>query len=174
MVTVTGEWDWNWVRDILLVVVLERLAATSPLLAHIGNDVSGWCWDEKKEFQLSFAYSYLMDTVIRSKNTQWRRIWALKIPQQVRVFMWLAGHQAHLTNAERVRCHLATLDVCSLCNGGSENMDHVLRSFFGRSHVGVPPAAVADLVAEEQRHWGERLIVDTESNSHCRRVDPRG
>ncbi|KAK8510410.1 hypothetical protein V6N12_011775 [Hibiscus sabdariffa] len=43
-----------------------------------------------------------------------------------------------------------------------------------RSHVGVPPAAVADLVAEEQRHWGERLIVDTESNSHCRRVDPRG
>ncbi|KAK8613909.1 hypothetical protein V6N13_101663 [Hibiscus sabdariffa] len=58
--------------------------------------------------------------VDRNRNAKWRKIWALRVPQRVRVFMWLAAHQSHLTNVERVKRHLADID------GGPEDIDHIL------------------------------------------------
>ncbi|KAK8669755.1 hypothetical protein V6N13_107179 [Hibiscus sabdariffa] len=59
--------------------------------------------------------------VDQNRNAKWRKIWALRVPQRVRVFTWLAAHQAHLTNVERVRRHLAVSDECTLFHGGPED-----------------------------------------------------
>ncbi|KAK8608963.1 hypothetical protein V6N13_025272 [Hibiscus sabdariffa] len=104
------------------------MVATLPPIPQLESDVPSWRWDEKREFWVSTAYQFLMDMMVRNRNIKWRKIWALKVLQLVRVFMWLAAHQAHLNNVERVRCHLATSDECALCHGGSEDMDHILRS----------------------------------------------
>ncbi|KAK8704729.1 hypothetical protein V6N13_048344 [Hibiscus sabdariffa] len=54
-------------------------------------------------------------------------IWSLRVPQRIRLFMWLAAHRHHLTNLERVRRHLALSKECSLCQAGPKDIDHVLR-----------------------------------------------
>ncbi|KAK8501943.1 hypothetical protein V6N12_019681 [Hibiscus sabdariffa] len=127
MVTVTGEWDWDRLRDLLPSTVLEYMAATPPPLACLGDDVPGWRWDEKRQFQVSLAYEDLMDVGERRRASIWSKIWSLRVPQRVRVFMWITTYRRHLTNVERVRRHIVSSDVCSLCHGGPEDIDHVLR-----------------------------------------------
>ncbi|KAK8617457.1 hypothetical protein V6N13_080373 [Hibiscus sabdariffa] len=41
--------------------------------------------------------------------------------------MWITAHRRHLTNAERFRRHIANSEACSICQGASEDIDHVLR-----------------------------------------------
>ncbi|KAK8705482.1 hypothetical protein V6N13_049084 [Hibiscus sabdariffa] len=145
------------------------MAATSPPDPQLGSDVPGWRWDEKRDFRVSSAYQFLMDMLVRSRDIKWRKIWALKVPHRVRVFMWLAAHQAHLTNVERVRRHLATSDECVLCHGGPEDMDHVMRSCaFARDFWGsvLSPARCSKLLDVDYVEWesildkGSHLIAE--------------
>ncbi|KAK9020510.1 hypothetical protein V6N11_010533 [Hibiscus sabdariffa] len=101
MVTTTGEWDWDRLKTLLPSPVLETLAATPPPVAHHGDDVPGWRWDEKRQFRVSSAYEALLDTRERSHPIIWNKIWSLQVPQRVHVFMWITVHRRHLTNAER-------------------------------------------------------------------------
>ncbi|KAK8526374.1 hypothetical protein V6N12_020846 [Hibiscus sabdariffa] len=39
------------------------MAATPPPLAHLGDNVSGWRWDKKREFQVGSTYAVLMKEV---------------------------------------------------------------------------------------------------------------
>ncbi|KAK9008795.1 hypothetical protein V6N11_080273 [Hibiscus sabdariffa] len=127
MVTATGEWDSDRLRDLLPSTVLEYMAATPLPLARLGDDVPGWRWDEKRQFQVSSAYAVLMEVGERRHASSWSKIWSLQVPQRVRVFMWITALRRHLTNVERVRRHIASSDVCSLCHGGPKDIDHVLR-----------------------------------------------
>ncbi|KAK9038062.1 hypothetical protein V6N11_022955 [Hibiscus sabdariffa] len=108
-------------------VILYHLAATPPPLPHLGADVPGWRWDDKREFRVSFAYSVLMQDGARVHSSKWARIWSLKVPQRVKVFLWITVHHRLLTNVERVRRHIASSDMCGLCFRGPEDIDHVLR-----------------------------------------------
>ncbi|KAK8550128.1 hypothetical protein V6N12_038858 [Hibiscus sabdariffa] len=114
-------------REFLPEVVLDHLAATPPPLPHLGEDVLGWRWDAKREFRVSSAYSVLMQDGARIRNSKWTRIWSLKVPQRVKVFLWITAHQRLLTNVERVRRHIASSDMCGLCLSEPEDIDHVLR-----------------------------------------------
>ncbi|KAL4361377.1 hypothetical protein GQ457_04G008100 [Hibiscus cannabinus] len=44
------------------------MAATPPPLAHLGDDVSGWRWDKKREFQVGSTYVVLM------KEKMWNQL----------------------------------------------------------------------------------------------------
>ncbi|KAK8602828.1 hypothetical protein V6N13_085030 [Hibiscus sabdariffa] len=44
------------------------MAAIPPPLPHFGSDVPGWGWDEKREFQLSSTYAFLMKAVDRNRS----------------------------------------------------------------------------------------------------------
>ncbi|KAK8649249.1 hypothetical protein V6N13_129982 [Hibiscus sabdariffa] len=108
MVTDQVDWDWDRLREVLPDEVLEHLAATPPPLHHLGEDVPGWRWDDKREFTVKSAYSVLVQEGGRGRMTQWNRIWSIQVPQRVKVFMWITAHQRHLTNVERVRRHMAS------------------------------------------------------------------
>ncbi|KAK8631679.1 hypothetical protein V6N13_028461 [Hibiscus sabdariffa] len=73
-------------------------AADGPLW----NGYDGWRWSDKREFSVGSAYSVLMGIGARVQNSKWREIWSLRVPQCVRVFMWLTTHRRHLKNVERV------------------------------------------------------------------------
>ncbi|KAK8560817.1 hypothetical protein V6N13_026252 [Hibiscus sabdariffa] len=60
MVSENGDWDWDRLREVLPVAILDHLAATPPPLSHLGEDVPGWRWDDKREFRVSSAYTVLM------------------------------------------------------------------------------------------------------------------
>ncbi|KAK9021263.1 hypothetical protein V6N11_011261 [Hibiscus sabdariffa] len=92
MVSATGDWDWNRLREFLPEEVLDHLAATPPPLPHLGEDVLGWRWDAKREFRVSSAYSFLMHEGERIRNSKWTRIWSLKVPQrdmEFAIYVWL-------------------------------------------------------------------------------------
>ncbi|KAK8574880.1 hypothetical protein V6N12_062557 [Hibiscus sabdariffa] len=114
-------------RDLLPLEVLECIATTPTLTEQYSADVPGWRWNERRNFKVSSVYSVLMELVESLWNTKWRGIWSLRVPQHIRVFMWLTALRRHLTNVERVQRHLALLEECSLCQVGLEVIDHVLR-----------------------------------------------
>ncbi|KAL4335865.1 hypothetical protein GQ457_07G013980 [Hibiscus cannabinus] len=60
-------------------------------------------------------------------GSYWCQIWRLSVPQCVRVFIWLVFHRRLLTNAERGRRNLVDSDRCSVCNTGTESIEHALR-----------------------------------------------
>ncbi|KAK8983781.1 hypothetical protein V6N11_009566 [Hibiscus sabdariffa] len=113
--------------SLVSVAILDHLAATPPPLSHLGEDVPGWRWDDKREFRVSSAYTVLMQAGERVRSSKWSRIWSLKVPQRVKVFLWITAHQRHLTNVERLRRHIASSDMCGLCLSGPEDIDHILR-----------------------------------------------
>lgn len=56
-----------------------------------------------------------------------KSMWRVVAPERVKIFLWLVGNQAIMTNAERYRRHLSGTDVCQVCKGGIETILHVLR-----------------------------------------------
>ena len=64
-----------------------------------------------------------------------KRMWRVVAPERVKMFLWLVGNQAIMTNAERFRRHLSGTDVCQICKGGIETILHVLRDCPGMSGI---------------------------------------
>ncbi|KAK9035735.1 hypothetical protein V6N11_077766 [Hibiscus sabdariffa] len=128
MVDERGDWDWGRLRGVLPEEVLDRIAAYPTPKAQYGSDVPGWRWDDKQIFSVRSSYAFLKRDDGNHRHCHWRRIWSLKVPQRVHVFMWLTVHGKHMSNAERVRRHLAMSAECPICHDGEEDLDHILRS----------------------------------------------
>ncbi|KAK8695029.1 hypothetical protein V6N13_072571 [Hibiscus sabdariffa] len=103
MVTATGEWDSDRLRDLLPSTVLEYMAATPLPLARLGDDVPGWRWDEKRQFQVSSAYAVLMEVGERRHASSWSKIWSLQVPQRGRYFVAPPVEVVGLVAAEQQR-----------------------------------------------------------------------
>ncbi|KAK8512984.1 hypothetical protein V6N12_030392 [Hibiscus sabdariffa] len=93
----------------------------------LGTDTFGWRGEENKRFTTRSAYRVLCPRVLENAHSSWRIIWALQVPQLVRVFMWLVLREALLTNVERTRRHMSTSSIYRLCNRDDEDVLHVLR-----------------------------------------------
>uniref|UniRef100_A0A2C9W680 Reverse transcriptase zinc-binding domain-containing protein n=1 Tax=Manihot esculenta TaxID=3983 RepID=A0A2C9W680_MANES len=105
---VTNNHDWNW-------EVLDKFLTPSALL-HISN-------------------IYPPNPFVGEDNIAWKgakegaisHIWALKCPQRVRNFVWLACQGKILTNEERLRRGLTNNEACGLCGTHQESVLHFLR-----------------------------------------------
>ncbi|KAL4376038.1 hypothetical protein GQ457_02G035350 [Hibiscus cannabinus] len=86
-------------------------------------------------FSTKSAYASLVVEASTVSSFNWKLIWSLKLLQRVKMFLWLVAHQCLLTNAERCQRHLASSDLCSICNQDSEIVDHVLRKCFVTKRV---------------------------------------
>ncbi|KAL4295874.1 hypothetical protein GQ457_12G003750 [Hibiscus cannabinus] len=127
MVDEAGDWDWCRLSSWLPKDTLERIAAVMPPRLGLGDDRSGWRWEDNRKFTTRSAYAALSVEPVANDSLYWRQIWKLPVPQRIRVFVWLVFHRRLLTNDERARRHLTSSDRCSICNNGTETMDHVLR-----------------------------------------------
>ncbi|KAK8554363.1 hypothetical protein V6N12_031327 [Hibiscus sabdariffa] len=126
MLTSSGEWDWGRLEHILPASVLDTLAADKPPRPQYGPDAPGWRWDERRRFTLASAYRSLLSDSTQLRDPKRRIIWALRVPQRIRVFMWITAHKWYLTNVELVRRHISLSDGCSICFKGVEDIEHVL------------------------------------------------
>ncbi|KAK8679918.1 hypothetical protein V6N13_108878 [Hibiscus sabdariffa] len=71
------------------------MAATPPPSAHLGGDVPGWRWDEKREFRVGYAYAVSMK-VCWERNGVADKLVSLgrKCTQQGRIFVVPPGSMA--------------------------------------------------------------------------------
>lgn len=122
-------WDMERIAVFLPEFMRQRLLAVVIGGCYGVEDKMSWVGTENGRFTVSSAY--LIQSVDEiSKQCMSRffdRVWRVMVPERARIFLWLVGNQVVLTNAERVRRHMADSDVCPLCKGASESLIHVLR-----------------------------------------------
>ncbi|KAL4379564.1 hypothetical protein GQ457_02G022340 [Hibiscus cannabinus] len=102
------------------------IVVISPPSAALGQDLPSWHWEQNHCFSIKSAYSALDTDVYHVHNFNWKLVWSIKLPQRIKVFLWLVAHDRLLTNVEQNRRHLVDSDVYSFCHGRSETLLHVL------------------------------------------------
>ena len=76
------------------------------------------------------ASVYLLLTSIEPRANYskiWDQIWKLKVPQRIRMFIWLINHGKLLTNLERNRRGFTVDPFCKHCPNIIKDLDHVFR-----------------------------------------------
>lgn len=111
---------------------LNRFVTTSLLL----NPPSGGspdlpCWSLSTDglFSLKSAYGVAAEEPMDSsiQDPIFDSIWKWDGPKRYQAFLWKVAHERLLTNAERVRRHMALEDVCPRCGNCPETDMRVLR-----------------------------------------------
>ncbi|KAL9816790.1 putative reverse transcriptase domain, ribonuclease H domain, ribonuclease H-like superfamily [Arabidopsis thaliana] len=105
----------------LLYVVLEKVTGVRDCMAW-GETVDG-------EFSVRSAHALVTRDLSPRPNVSslFNRIWGVVATERAKMFLWLVGNQALMTDAERFRRHLCISEVCQVCKGGSETILHMLR-----------------------------------------------
>ncbi|KAK9000224.1 hypothetical protein V6N11_080727 [Hibiscus sabdariffa] len=107
------------------------------------NDRAVWRWTPRSIFELKSAYLRLVGSHWPPRQSIWKLIWRLAVPQCVRLFLWLAFQQRLMTNATRHCRNLAASPTCPLCRSMPETVLHTLRdcaeSFYGSASATLAP-----------------------------------
>ena len=120
---------WDLARIAPFVTEETRL----QLAAVVVNNVTGvhdrlaWGETSNGKFTVKSAYELITrdDDPRPYMGNFFKTMWRVVAPERVKIFLWLVGNQAIMTNAERYRRHLSWTDVCQVCKGGIETIIHV-------------------------------------------------
>ncbi|KAK8513884.1 hypothetical protein V6N12_037252 [Hibiscus sabdariffa] len=98
-------------------------------------DRAMWCWTTQHTFALKSAYMHLASSHWPPRQTIWKLIWRMAIPQRLHLFLWLAYQQNIMTNATRYCRNLAPSRTCPLCGNLPESVLHTLRDCADVRHL---------------------------------------
>jgi hypothetical protein len=97
----------GWVVDFrvrLHGVIRELWYCLAVTLNNVNlNDESGvsfWKWSTKKVFNVKSIYDHLSRDVVRP---QFSRIWKSKLPEKIKIFMWLLEQKTILTKDNMIK-----------------------------------------------------------------------
>ncbi|CAN1153964.1 Putative ribonuclease H protein At1g65750 [Linum perenne] len=126
-VTEEGQWDIDKLNQLLPAEVVTQVVGMTAPRSSCGADV--WIWGAEKDgcFSIRSAYNLVNSHSVEEFDTLWKLIWKWRGPSRIGALLWLPGHGRLLTNAERVRRHMASDASCSRCGHGSEPLSHTLR-----------------------------------------------
>ncbi|KAF7834643.1 putative LRR receptor-like serine/threonine-protein kinase [Senna tora] len=116
-VTPSGEWNLNQFQFLIPDHARLKIAAILPPSDGNGQDKLAWKFSKDEGLGMNEGV----------EDKFWRKVWHLKVPQRVKSFIWLCGHNKLLTNFERVKCCMTDFSMCTGCNSGSEDALHALR-----------------------------------------------
>ncbi|KAK8664318.1 hypothetical protein V6N13_084114 [Hibiscus sabdariffa] len=69
-----------------------------PPDAALGQDLPGWRWEHNHCFSSKSAYAAIDFDVSHVRDFSWRMLWSIKLPQRIRVFLWMAVHDNLMSN----------------------------------------------------------------------------
>ena len=122
---------WDLIRISPFVTEDTRLELAAVVVDTVSGVQDRLAWGETPngQFTVKSAYNLITrdDTPRPYMESFFRSMWRGVAPERVRMFFWLVGNQAIMTNVERYRRHLSGTDVCQVCKGGIETIFHVLR-----------------------------------------------
>ncbi|KAE8690665.1 hypothetical protein F3Y22_tig00110893pilonHSYRG00252 [Hibiscus syriacus] len=101
MVDTSGSWACDQLSTILPNEVLPQILGVKPPTIDAGDDCCVQKWGTQNQFTVCLVYAQLLDPSIDALNTIWKQVWALKVPQRIRAFLWLVLKERILTNHDR-------------------------------------------------------------------------
>ena len=129
MWVVGGSWDLTQIAPFVTDETRLELAGVVVDTVMEGEDRLAWGHTNNGQFTVKSAHDLIThdDTPRPYMGEFFRGMWHVVALERVRIFLWLVGQQAIMTNAERYRRHLSGTDVCQVCKGEIETILHVLR-----------------------------------------------
>ncbi|KAL4388277.1 hypothetical protein GQ457_09G006100 [Hibiscus cannabinus] len=74
MVDNFGYWDWPYFSSFLPQAMLDRVVATMPHAAVLGQDLPGWRWEQNHCFSSKSAYDAIGFDVSPVRDFNWRMV----------------------------------------------------------------------------------------------------
>ncbi|KAL8143934.1 hypothetical protein V2J09_016966 [Rumex salicifolius] len=122
-------WKWNIISNFLSAVTLMRLCAIVVQPGVAPPDSLTWSFSKDGMYTVSSAYVGLTDFNRGQSDVGdiFRVLWRIKVPERIRMFLWLGVHGRLMKNAERFRRHLTSDPRCAVCSDGEETLLHLFR-----------------------------------------------
>ncbi|XP_039026364.1 uncharacterized protein LOC120159936 [Hibiscus syriacus] len=94
-----------------------------------GADIIGWKDSQKRVFTISRAYEKRSELIVREQVRPWNVLKGSRGLPRVKALLWKLCHGRVLSNAKRVRRHLALDYSCHICGNAVENVEHIFRDY---------------------------------------------
>ncbi|XP_031105595.1 uncharacterized protein LOC116010359 [Ipomoea triloba] len=120
-------WDWEELQDYLPETSLNELAA---IIIDDNTEIAdsfGWKYGTSEVFSVCAAYDLATNHSTTMETAKWNAIWSLKLPNRIKLFLWLTRHERIMTNSLRATKGMTEDTNCWLCRDEEENTEHVLR-----------------------------------------------
>lgn len=134
---ISGTWDEVLIRDNFWDIDAERILQI-PIFQHETEDFVAWHLTKSGTFSVRSAYykqwedSYLPNSVDgkaaggSAPHPVWNRLWDLKVPGKVKIFLWRCLHNAIPCMCVLANRHISTSGQCPICHTHAEDVEHML------------------------------------------------
>ncbi|KAA3469009.1 reverse transcriptase [Gossypium australe] len=155
----------TWKQDIISSLFAEeqsRCILAIPLVSSRPPDVLIWRGDNTGCYTVKSGYKRIITTgnpKVQNEDSAnfFTKLWGLKIPSKIRIFLWKLVHNFLPTKANLNMRHLMVSPGCPVCQGGVETVDHLFRdcSFTKQILQGMD---VADSEDNREPTWKDWLV----------------
>ncbi|KAE8655679.1 hypothetical protein F3Y22_tig00117021pilonHSYRG00176 [Hibiscus syriacus] len=121
-----GEWNIANLAALFDNSIVRHIVGIAPPTPEDREDKCIWRWSPNYKFSVSSAYKTLQSNNWNTFDANWKSVWKLQVPQQIRVFIWTVLLQRLMTILERYKWKLTSDTTCPFC-GNEESIMHSLR-----------------------------------------------
>lgn len=124
------EWDIELLHELFDERDITQIIST-PLVGRNQEDVRIWHFSENGFYTVKSGYKIAMDLSINAdvqEHEGWKKLWALKLPPKVKIFLWRLGRNCLPVRDNLQKKRISVPLVCGLCNNGMENNWHLFIS----------------------------------------------
>ncbi|KAK9042856.1 hypothetical protein V6N11_071211 [Hibiscus sabdariffa] len=122
-----GNWDRGKLAEYFTIDALPHILSIKSPDPMDTDDFIIWRWDPKYVFKTKSTYFRLASSSWDFTNLCWTDIWKTRVPQRLRLFLWIAFRDRLMTNLERCRRSVGHHPYCTTCDTHDESTLHVLR-----------------------------------------------
>ena len=135
----TRSWQVPMIDHVFLPHEVEIIKSL-PLSNSVVQDIQIWAYINTGEYSVKSAYKMIQTQQLRSSHVQssnhsqsnkiWKAIWAVKVCNKIKNFIWRACRDILPTKANltRRKVFIYFYAGCECCEGGVESTDHILLS----------------------------------------------
>lgn len=120
-----------------------------------GEETVSWQLTHHGQFTTRSAYQQLLDPPVHPLRNIWKRIWKLKTPERVCIFLWRCMHKK-LPTMHVTKKWESGSGLCLICNQEEEDVAHALRDCRNASLLWrrfVPPEKRVDFFGSFGQQW---------------------
>ncbi|XP_073041827.1 uncharacterized protein [Primulina eburnea] len=151
---VTKTWDNELIEELFSSRDVTEIK-NIPLTFNESPDMHVWHFNKDEKYSVQYAYRVLMERLIPQHNLKipgsWSRLWQLKIPPKVKMFLWQACRQCLPTRSKLNSRGIFVPLSCVICD---RDIEHTWHTFI-----------VCKYVRECWAHDGILNLMDTFSNT---------
>lgn len=128
-------WKWEVIETHLPRHVVQKLEICSLGEHPEEQDGHSWRLTATSKFSVSSMYHEITKTTSVMQDIFWKKVWKIKAPMKMVVFLWLVRHRKILCNDERQRRGLISQASCPQCKQPGESVEHMVRRCHFASEV---------------------------------------